>query len=83
MLPARACSRRSSSTTVDAQGYQFQIEMTYRALLLGFEVREVPITFTDRVAGGSKMSHSIVLEAMRRVPLLRLEALRGRIAPKR
>ena len=64
---------------VDAQGYQFQIEMTYRAVLLGFEVREVPITFTDRVAGGSKMSHSIVFEAMRRVPLLRLEAMRGRL----
>jgi dolichol-phosphate mannosyltransferase len=64
---------------VDAQGYQFQIEMTYRALLLGFEVREVPITFTDRVAGGSKMSHSIVFEAMRRVPLLRLQAERGRL----
>jgi dolichol-phosphate mannosyltransferase len=64
---------------VDAQGYQFQIEMTYRALLLGFDVREVPITFADRVAGGSKMSHSIVLEAMRRVPLLRLEAARGRL----
>ena len=52
--------------------------MTYRALLLGFEVREVPITFTDRVAGGSKMSRSIVFEAMRRVPLLRL---RGRARP--
>ena len=46
---------------VDAQGYQFQIEMTYRALLLGFRVVEVPITFADRVAGGSKMSRSIVL----------------------
>jgi dolichol-phosphate mannosyltransferase len=64
---------------VDAQGYQFQIEMTYRALLLGFDVREVPITFADRVAGGSKMSRSIVFEAMRRVPLLRLEAARGRL----
>ena len=64
---------------VDAQGYQFQIEMTYRALLLGFKVQEVPITFADRVAGGSKMSRSIVLEAMRRVPLLRLEAVRGRL----
>jgi dolichol-phosphate mannosyltransferase len=64
---------------VDAQGYQFQIEMTYRALLLGFEVVEVPITFADRVAGGSKMSRSIVFEAMRRVPLLRLQAVRGRL----
>jgi len=64
---------------VDAQGYQFQIEMTYRALLLGFSVVEVPITFADRVAGGSKMSRSIVFEAMRRVPLLRLQAARGRL----
>jgi dolichol-phosphate mannosyltransferase len=64
---------------VDAQGYQFQIEMTYRAVLLGFEVVEVPITFADRVAGGSKMSRSIVFEAMRRVPLLRLQAVRGRL----
>jgi dolichol-phosphate mannosyltransferase len=68
---------------VDAQGYQFQIEMTYRALLLGFSVQEVPITFADRIAGGSKMSRSIVLEAMRRVPLLRLEAARGRLPRKR
>jgi dolichol-phosphate mannosyltransferase len=67
---------------VDAQGYQFQIEMTYRALLLGFKVAEVPITFADRVAGGSKMSRSIVFEAMRRVPLLRLQALRGQV-PRR
>jgi dolichol-phosphate mannosyltransferase len=64
---------------VDAQGYQFQIEMTYRALLLGFKVVEVPITFADRVAGGSKMSRSIVFEAIRRVPLLRLQAARGRL----
>jgi dolichol-phosphate mannosyltransferase len=64
---------------VDAQGYQFQIEMTYRALLLGFSVEEVPITFADRVAGGSKMSRSIVFEAIRRVPLLRLQAERGRL----
>jgi dolichol-phosphate mannosyltransferase len=64
---------------VDAQGYQFQIEMTYRALLLGFRVTEVPITFADRVAGGSKMSHSIVFEAIRRVPLLRLRAARGKL----
>jgi dolichol-phosphate mannosyltransferase len=53
--------------------------MTYRALLLGFDVVEVPITFADRVAGGSKMSRSIVFEAMRRVPLLRLQAVRGQL----
>ncbi len=64
---------------VDAQGYTFQIEMTYRALLAGFVVVELPILFRDRVAGGSKMSRSIVLEAAWRVPLLRVAALRGRI----
>jgi dolichol-phosphate mannosyltransferase len=64
---------------VDAQGYMFQIEMTYRALRLGFRVEEVPILFTDRREGGSKMSRAIVLEAVRRVPVLRLSALAGRI----
>jgi dolichol-phosphate mannosyltransferase len=82
------CFRRSvleaiELDAVDAQGYQFQIEMTYRALLLGFTVQEVPITFADRVAGGSKMSRSIVIEAMRRVPLLRLEAVRGKLPRQR
>ena len=46
----------------------FQIEMTYRAIRDGFRVVEVPITFADRQLGGSKMSRSIVLEAVRRVP---------------
>ena len=64
---------------VDAQGYMFQIEVTYRALRLGFRVLEVPITFVDRVAGGSKMSRAIVIEAATRVPLLRLAALRGQV----
>jgi dolichol-phosphate mannosyltransferase len=64
---------------VDAQGYMFQIEMTYRAIREGFRVVEVPITFADRRLGGSKMSRRIVLEAVRRVPELRLDALRGRL----
>jgi dolichol-phosphate mannosyltransferase len=64
---------------VDAQGYMFQIEMTYRALRAGFKVREVPIVFRDRTLGGSKMSRRIVLEAVRRVPELRLGALRGAV----
>jgi dolichol-phosphate mannosyltransferase len=67
---------------VDAQGYSFQIEMTYRALLLGFRVVELPIVFRDRTVGGSKMSRAIVVEAVRRVPALRLAVLRGRI-PRR
>ncbi len=56
---------------VSAAGYVFQIEMTYRALLLGFHVVEVPITFTDRTQGASKMSRGIVLEAALHVPRLR------------
>ena len=62
---------------VRSRGYAFQIELTYRALRRGFRVREVPIRFVDRVAGGSKMSRTIVLEAIWKVPLLRLAALRG------
>jgi len=60
---------------VHARGYAFQIELTYRALRRGFRVREIPIRFTDRVSGGSKMSRAIVLEAIWKVPLLRLGRL--------
>ncbi len=56
---------------VHAAGYGFQIEMTYRALLLGFRVTEVPIIFSDRELGESKMSGTIVLEAATLVPRLR------------
>ncbi len=63
--------------TVRAQGYVFQIEVTYRALLAGFRVREVPIVFGDRRAGTSKMSFRIALEAMWRVPMLRRTAKRA------
>jgi dolichol-phosphate mannosyltransferase len=64
---------------IDSRGYAFQIETTYRALRAGFRVVEVPITFVDREHGGSKMSRSIVLEAIWKVPLLRLRALAGRL----
>ena len=78
------CFRRVVLETIDidaieAKGYAFQIEMTYRALRRGFKVVEIPITFVDREQGGSKMHGSIVLEAMWRVPLLRVRALRGRL----
>jgi dolichol-phosphate mannosyltransferase len=78
------CFHRRVLETIDleaihAKGYAFQIEMTYRALRAGFRVVEVPITFADRTRGGSKMSRSIVLEAIWRVPLLRLAAIRGRL----
>jgi dolichol-phosphate mannosyltransferase len=58
---------------VAAQGYCFQIEMTYRAHLLGLRIREVPIVFVDRRVGQSKMSRRIVLEAMMRCWALRRE----------
>ena len=57
--------------TVRAQGYAFQVELTYRALRHGFRVREVPIIFRDRVRGRSKMSPRIAIEAMWLVPQLR------------
>jgi dolichol-phosphate mannosyltransferase len=64
---------------ITSRGYAFQIETTYRALRAGFRVVEVPIVFTDREAGRSKMSRAIVLEAITRVPALRLRAVRGRL----
>jgi dolichol-phosphate mannosyltransferase len=64
---------------VRSRGYAFQIELTYRALRRGFRVEEVPIRFADRAVGGSKMSRAIVLEAIWKVPLLRLAALRGEL----
>jgi dolichol-phosphate mannosyltransferase len=78
------CYRRKVLETIDLDaisslGYAFQIETTYRALRAGFRVVEVPITFADREVGGSKMSKAIVLEAVWKVPLLRLRALRGRL----
>jgi dolichol-phosphate mannosyltransferase len=78
------CFRREVLETldlgaIDSRGYAFQIETTYRALRAGFRVTEVPITFVDREHGGSKMSRSIVLEAIWKVPLLRLRALAGRL----
>ena len=57
--------------TIQARGYAFQVEMTYRAIQRGFKVVEVPIVFRDRRAGASKMDRSIVAEAIWRVPLLR------------
>jgi dolichol-phosphate mannosyltransferase len=65
-------------------GYAFQIEMTYRAVHEGGRLEEVPIAFTDRVRGTSKMSGRIVAEAMTLVTLwgLRDRVLR-KLAPRR
>jgi dolichol-phosphate mannosyltransferase len=70
------CIRREVLEAIDlgsvrAEGYVFQIEVTYRALLAGFTVREVPIVFRDRTEGTSKMSPRIAFEAMLLVPRLR------------
>jgi dolichol-phosphate mannosyltransferase len=62
---------------VESRGYAFQVELTYRAIRLGFRVVEVPIVFRDRQSGSSKMSRSIVAEAVWRVPLLRFSGGRG------
>ena len=58
-------------STLRAQGYVFNIELTYRALLAGFRVTEIPICFRDRTAGDSKMSLPIAIEALMLVPKLR------------
>jgi len=78
------CFRRETLERLDleaihSKGYAFQIETTYRVLRAGLEVVEVPIRFVDRVEGTSKMSRTIFLEAVSRVPALRLAALRGRL----
>jgi dolichol-phosphate mannosyltransferase len=52
---------------IASQGYCFQIDMAWRAVLAGFRVREVPITFTERQRGASKMDSAIVIEAFWRV----------------
>jgi dolichol-phosphate mannosyltransferase len=64
---------------IRSRGYAFQVETTYRALRKGFRVVEVPITFADRERGGSKMSGTIVAEAVWKVPALRLAAAAGRL----
>lgn len=71
------CWRRAALEAVNlpeirSNGYSFQIEMTWRALRAGFRATEVPIVFTDRVDGVSKMSKRIVVEAIGMVWRLRL-----------
>ena len=78
------CFRRATLEAIDldalsAHGYAFQIETTYRVRKAGLRIEEVPITFVERRAGASKMTSSIVAEAMWKVPLLRLRALTGKL----
>ena len=78
------CFRRETLEAIDldalsARGYAFQIETTYRVLQAGLRVREVPIRFTDRRVGESKMTRAIVAEAMWKVPVMRWKAMTGRL----
>ena len=73
----RGTLERLDLDSVSAQGYGFQIEMTYRAVKHGLRVEEVPIVFVDRRVGQSKMSKKIFLEALTLVWKLRLAGAGG------
>ena len=64
---------------IESNGYSFQIELKLRAWRAGFTLQEVPIVFTERDSGESKMSRSIILEAVWRVWKLRILDLFGRL----
>lgn len=66
-----ACLAAIDLGTVRSEGYVFQVETTWRAHLRGFRVGEIPIVFTEREGGVSKMSGRIATEAAWRVPALR------------
>ncbi|HWC34989.1 MAG TPA: polyprenol monophosphomannose synthase [Mycobacteriales bacterium] len=59
------------AATTATHGYGFQIEMTTRARAMGATIVEIPIVFRERVAGSSKMSTRIAMEALRGVPAMR------------
>lgn len=74
------CFRREVLEKIDfksvkSNGYAFQIELTFKAWKYGFRIKEIPIIFIDRVAGVSKLSKSIMWEAIFLVWKLRLNAL--------
>ena len=78
------CFRRAALEAIDfsrvrSNGYAFQIEMSFRAWKKGFRIKEIPIVFTDRVEGQSKMSKKIVREAIWMVWSLRLRSMLGRL----
>ena len=78
------CFRREVLQAIDfekvrSNGYSFQIEMSFRAWKKGFRLIEIPIVFTDRVEGQSKMNKRIVREAIWMVWWLRLQAMIGRL----
>jgi dolichol-phosphate mannosyltransferase len=68
---------------IHSDGYAFQIEVTHMAWSLGWDIREVPITFEERAAGVSKMSTRIVREAIWRVPWMALRRRRPSARPRK
>ena len=66
--------------SICSQGYSFQIEMAYYVWCQGLRVREIPIVFTERAQGSSKMSKSIVREAVKLPWRLRLRTMLGRMS---
>ena len=81
------CYTRKVLETIDLdavkfKGYAFQIEMKFTSWTLKFNIKEVPIIFTDRTLGTSKMSGGIISEALWGVVQLRLRAMTGKIKPK-
>ena len=56
--------------TINSQGYSFQIEMNFLAWVKGFKIQEIPIVFTERNVGESKMNRAIIIEAIWMVPKL-------------
>lgn len=78
------CFRRQVLEAIDldkikSNGYAFQIEMTFKAYKKGFKIKEIPIVFSDRVKGTSKMSKKIVREAVFLVWKLRISSMFGRL----
>ncbi|GIH26686.1 dolichol-phosphate mannosyltransferase [Acrocarpospora phusangensis] len=68
---------------VQSQGYCFQVDLTLRTVRHGLRVTEVPITFVDRTIGASKMSRSVVTEALWRVSVWGVTGLPARLRRKR
>ena len=74
------CFRGRVLETIDlskikSEGYSFQIEMNFISWIKGFKIKEIPIVFSDRTVGESKMSRGIILEAIYMVPFLKLKKI--------
>lgn len=75
----RAVLESINLNNIKSNGYSFQIEMNYKAWKHGFKVIEIPIIFVDRIFGHSKMSKSVIVEAVFMVWKLRLRSMFGKL----